>query len=161
MAGFEHASVPREVRGVQEQSRDRSCAMATGPHHGRDGGGGLPYSQRALSSADLLFRAECTGWQLESGVCNLPHGRTAHPGLSGPHGIPSGSRPSVLGIDSESVGSSSLRLYLKDLEVLQTKKNESVAKSKAKAAPSVEEESPSPRRRPRPLLAKGTNDGQR
>lgn len=52
--------------------------------------------------------------------------------------------------------------YLKDLEVLQTKKNESVAKSKAKAAPTGEEESPSPRRRPRypkkPKAAPGQGD---
>ena len=52
--------------------------------------------------------------------------------------------------------------YLKDLEVLQTKKNESVAKSKAKAAPTGEEDSPSPRRRPRypkkPKAAPGQGD---
>ena len=50
--------------------------------------------------------------------------------------------------------------YLKDLEVLQTKKNESAAKSKPKPTVAAEEESPSPRRRPRYPKKPKANPGQ-
>ena len=159
----EHASVPREVRRIQEQSRDWSGAMAAGPHNGRNGGGGLPHSQGALGSADLLFRAECIGWQLESGVCDLPHGGAAHPSLSRPHDIPSGSRPSFFGLDSKSVGGGGPCLLERPRSAADKEeriRGEKQGKGCTDWGGGVSVGRGTPRN-PRPLLAKGTNEGQR
>ena len=71
---------------------------------GCDGKLRLPHCSREAGTSSMFSGAKRTGWQLEPGLRDIPHGVASNTGFPGSYGVPSSSWPSFLGSNPEPVG---------------------------------------------------------